>query len=81
MVGRCVWGRVDCGKVPIGLRNWANVVDFEGPMPYLAMDIQVRQEAGGGQSGWWSIRTQRDGGSHAIAVGFFWAPGLNPGLA
>ena len=50
-VGRCVWGPVDRGKVPMGMCDWTYVVDFERPMPYIAMGAQVHQEAGGKQPG------------------------------
>ena len=51
MVGCCVWGPVDRGKVPVGLCDRPYVADFEGPAPYLAIGAQVHQEAGGKQPG------------------------------
>ena len=51
MVGCYLRGPVDWGEVPIGLRNRTNVADFEGSMPYFAMDIRFHQEAGEKQSG------------------------------
>ena len=32
--------------MPIRLRDWPDVLEFVGPVPYFAMDIQVDPEAG-----------------------------------
>ena len=45
-------------KVPIGLRGWFDVVDFVAFVPFLAMGVQVYQDNGEEQSGWWSLPTQ-----------------------
>ena len=51
MAGCCLWGPVDGGQVPIGPRHRTDVVVFEGPMQYSALDIQLRQKVGEKQSG------------------------------
>ena len=49
---------------------WADVSVLVWPVQYLAVGIQVHQDAGTEQFGWVCIRTQRDGGSCSIVEGF-----------
>ena len=54
----CVWGPVGRRQVPIRLRGRLDVVDFVGPAPCFAADIQVNEEASKEQHGRRSLRTQ-----------------------
>ena len=58
IVGRCFWGPVGGGEVPIRVCDWPGVVDVAGSMSYLAADITIRQEKVKEQAGWRSLRAQ-----------------------